>query len=639
MIDSSSSEEDDSPVKNNNLTLDVERNSLKSDLRSSISPLPEIRPSPDVARVSTPIRPTSQASKASNVSIFTSSSYHQSNKDFVPEFIRRESSQEEKHQCITVIEAYINAKKSAEETSSVIDFLNTQRYCLYVYLLRVITTPFNVRKPTEYKKRKQRLKPADIIATKKVILDYLKKQETQRDDEAFVTVLQNYYNKFLNSTRLSLLASMGGCSKLDLKQVFTSLVDQAQSNIHEFTKPKGATKDVVKQAWLERFDEIVSEKESEVNECEKTCTTKNEPPHDIFSKEHLFQSFQSILSINSMEHQLLYNVCQLDNLDEQTAEIRRELDNRSKYIESLSYSVNLRTRPENQTSPEYYKNTLIVQKIRPKPSDQESLPDFDQYIKELRMHVQTLRSNLESLPVLRDSSEPRTAKRFSRVHSSSALSKSQQTNDKITKNNINLKYQAHVVILEVRGVRSIPPSKQIYCTIELDGSEKLATPAVACNRARFGTSADFETKVPRSVLKIKLFAKSNNILQIDDTVLGKVEIEQGSENKSGCQWYAMMISSGKDKGLTIQIAFKLTIPHSVKMSGHIWAYGKTNFQKWQRRYLILVQASQYSFALCEFQKRKSKPIEVMPLDGFIVDYMDNEPSLDLGKGQSLVKKI
>ena len=54
-----------------------------------------------------------------------------------------------------------------------------------------------------------------------------------------------------------------------------------------------------------------------------------------------------------------------------------------------------------------------------------------------------------------------------------------------------------------------------------------------------------------------------------------------------------MISSSKDKGLTIQIAFKLTIPQSVKMSGYIWAYGKTNFQKWQRRYLILVQASQY----------------------------------------------
>ena len=93
----------------------------------------------------------------------------------------------------------------------------------------------------------------------------------------------------------------------------------------------------------------------------------------------------------------------------------------------------------------------------------------------------------------------------------------------------------------------------------------------------------------------------------------------------------MMISSGKDKGLTLQIAIRVKPPQVVKQSGFIYCCGKQAFKKWDKRYIILVQVSQYNFAICEYGKRKSRPIEILQLDGFIVDYAGAEPGLSVGQ--------
>lgn len=165
--------------------------------------------------------------------------------------------------------------------------------------------------------------------------------------------------------------------------------------------------------------------------------------------------------------------------------------------------------------------------------------------------------------------------------------------------------------------------------MELEGGEKLQTEPVPSNRAMWETQADFQSNQVRPVMKVKLFQKSKNFIAIEDKELGRVLIKPLPITPKCTEWYPLHTGKAGDQP-RIKLAIKIDRPPNLKHCGYLYAQGKQAWKKWKMRFFALVQVSQYTFAMCSYQERKNEPHEMVQLDGFTVDYSENEPGLEGG---------
>ncbi|XP_008287799.1 calcium-dependent secretion activator 2-like, partial [Stegastes partitus] len=461
---------------------------------------------------------------------------------------------------------------------------------IYVFVLRCIAYPFNAKQPTDMARRQQKVNKQQLQAVKDRFLAFLNGDTQIVADEAFCNAVRSYYEGFLKSERVSRMVQSGGCSANDFREVFKKNIERRVRSLPEID---GLSKETVLSSWIAKYDAIYRGDEDMRRQPQRAHLSA--VSELILSKEQLYDMFQQILSIRKFEHQLLYNGCQLDNVDEQAAQIRRELDGRLQLAEKIAR----------------------LERRYPKfvSADMEAL-----YVEELRSSVNLLMANLESLPVSKGG--PDFKQKLKRSSMNNSFLDMGDEGDILSKSDVVLSFTLEIVIVEVQGLKSVAPNRIVYCTMEVEGGEKLQTDQAEASRPH-GRKQKEKTSNNRNFCQNRVSErKAEHIVVLNPTTNGPKQAE----------FHRMVVpKNSQDTELKIKLAVRMDKPPNMKHSGYLYAVGQRVWKRWKKRYFVLVQVSQYTFAMCSYREKKAEPQELMQLEGYTVDYCDPQPGLQGGR--------
>jgi hypothetical protein len=213
------------------------------------------------------------------------------------------------------------------------------------------------------------------------------------------------------------------------------------------------------------------------------------------------------------------------------------------------------------------------------------------YVDELKKTINDLMSNLESLPVRGGSDQKpikpkrRTAdgRPTSSSGSSSGFNSSIRSRQDDGSNHIDdnepglsklafvLNFNVNITVKEVRGLKSVPTNRIVYCTMEVEGGEKYRTEHAEAGKPVWESLAEFPTNQILPIIKVKLYMENPGILSLDDNKLGKLTLQiDPTFNKTN--WWTNMIkskSTSTDDKLEVKLDVRMEKPQNLKMCGYV----------------------------------------------------------------------
>ena len=217
--------------------------------------------------------------------------------------------------------------------------LHKRKLQIYVFVCRCIAYPFIAKQPTDMVRRQLKITKQQLDTIKENFNLFLQnKMSSVEADEALTNAVRSYYEVFLKSDRVAKMVGAGGCTASDFRDVFKNNIEKRVRSLPEID---GLSKETVLSSWMTKFDSIFRYNEEHSNTKliaarRHSRTHLNQGTSEcILSKDQLYEMFQNILGVKKFEHQLIFNATQLDNVDEQAATIRRELDSRMKQTENI----------------------------------------------------------------------------------------------------------------------------------------------------------------------------------------------------------------------------------------------------------------------------------------------------------------